>query len=47
MVEGMKMMTGWHRDAFSVFPVGSGSDIKVDEFDYARRLLSGGWKYAA
>jgi ribonuclease Z len=24
MVEGMKMMTGWHRDAFSVFPVGKG-----------------------
>jgi len=35
MVEGMKMMTGWHRDAFSVFPVGSGWDIVVNEFDYA------------
>jgi hypothetical protein len=23
MVEGMKMMLGWHRDAFSVFPVGT------------------------
>ena len=34
MVEGMKMMTGWHRDAFSVFPVGSGWDIIVNEFDY-------------
>ncbi|SMP13536.1 MBL fold metallo-hydrolase [Shimia sagamensis] len=34
MVEGMKMMTGWHRDAFSVFPVGKGFDIEVNEFDF-------------
>ena len=34
MVEGMKMMLGWHRDAFSVFPVGKGHDIKVNEFDF-------------
>ena len=27
MVEGMKMMLGWHKDAFSVFPVGKGRDI--------------------
>lgn len=35
MVEGMKMMTAWHRDAFSVFPTGSGWDIEVNEFDFA------------
>lgn len=34
MVEGMKMMLGWHRDAFSVFPVGKGHDIQVNEFDF-------------
>lgn len=34
MVEGMKMMMGWHTDAFSVFPVGKGWDIKVHEFDF-------------
>lgn len=34
MVEGMKMMLGWHVDAFSVFPVGQGWDIKVNEFDF-------------
>jgi len=34
MVEGMKMMLGWHRDAFSVFPVGQGHDIEVNEFDF-------------
>jgi ribonuclease BN (tRNA processing enzyme) len=34
MVEGMKMMLGWHTDAFSVFPVGKGWDIKVHEFDF-------------
>jgi ribonuclease BN (tRNA processing enzyme) len=34
MVEGMKMMTGWHRDAFSVFPVGKGWDSEVNEFDF-------------
>ncbi len=34
MVEGMKMMLGWHKDAFSVFPVGKGWDIQVNEFDF-------------
>jgi len=34
MVEGMKMMTGWHRSAFSVFPVGKGWDIQANEFDF-------------
>jgi ribonuclease BN (tRNA processing enzyme) len=34
MVEGMAMMLGWHRDAFSVFPVGKGHDIQVNEFDF-------------
>ena len=29
MVEGMKMMTGWHRDAFNVFPVGKGDRKSV------------------
>ena len=30
----MKMMTGWHRDAFSVFPVGRGWDIEVNQYDF-------------
>lgn len=34
MIEGMRIMTGWHQDAFSVFPVGSGWDIEVNEFDF-------------
>lgn len=34
MVEGMRMMLGWHIDAFSVFPAGSGWDIQVNEFDF-------------
>jgi ribonuclease Z len=34
MVEGMKMMLGWHRDAFSVFPVGKGHEVEVHEFDF-------------
>lgn len=34
MVEGMKMMLGWHKDAFSVFPVGKGWDIKANDFDF-------------
>jgi ribonuclease Z len=34
MVEGMKMMLGWHRDAFNVFPVGKGHEIEVTEFDF-------------
>ena len=28
------MMLGWHVDAFSVFPVGKGWDIQVNEFDF-------------
>ena len=34
MVEGMQKMLGWHMDAFSVFPVGQGHDIEVNEFDF-------------
>lgn len=34
MVEGMKHMLTWHRDAFSVFPVGQGHDVEVNEFDF-------------
>lgn len=34
MVEGMKQMLTWHRDAFSVFPVGQGHDVEVTEFDF-------------
>jgi ribonuclease Z len=34
MVEGMKQMLTWHRDAFNVFPVGQGHDIDVTEFDF-------------
>ncbi|WP_170480736.1 guanitoxin biosynthesis MBL fold metallo-hydrolase GntH [Ruegeria arenilitoris] len=34
MIEGMKQMVRWHTDAFSVFPVGQGHDIEVNEFDY-------------
>jgi len=34
MIEGMKMMLGWHFDAFSVLPVGAGWDIQVHEFDF-------------
>ncbi len=34
MVDGMKKMLAWHIDAFSVFPVGKGWDIKVNEFDF-------------
>ncbi len=34
MVEGMRMMLGWHIDAFSVFPSGKGWDIQVNEFDF-------------
>ncbi len=32
MVEGMKMMMHWHREAFSVFP--TSWEIEVNEFDY-------------
>ncbi|MEX0283265.1 MAG: guanitoxin biosynthesis MBL fold metallo-hydrolase GntH [Paracoccaceae bacterium] len=35
MIEGMKQMVKWHTDAFSVFPVGQGHDIQVNEFDFA------------
>ena len=34
MVQGMKQMLTWHRDAFSVFPVGQGHDVDVTEFDF-------------
>lgn len=34
MVDGMKKMLAWHRDAFSVFPVGKGHEIDVHEFDF-------------
>ncbi len=34
MVEGMKMMTHWHREAFDVFPIGKGFDVEVTEFDF-------------
>ena len=34
LIEGMKMMTNWHRDAFSVFPVGVGWDIIPHEYDF-------------
>ena len=34
MIEGMKMMAHWHREAFSVFPIGKGWDIEVTEFDF-------------
>jgi ribonuclease BN (tRNA processing enzyme) len=34
LVEGMKMMTHWHREAFSVFPIGEGWDVEVTEFDF-------------
>lgn len=33
MVEGMKQMMHWHREAFSVFPVAW--EIEVNEFDFA------------
>ncbi len=34
MIEGMKMMTHWHREAFSIFPIGQGWDIELTEFDF-------------
>ncbi|WP_236545143.1 guanitoxin biosynthesis MBL fold metallo-hydrolase GntH [Tropicimonas marinistellae] len=34
MIEGMKQMVKWHTDAFSVFPVGQGHDIEVNEFPF-------------
>lgn len=34
MVDGMQKMLTWHRDAFSVFPVGQGHDVDVTEFDF-------------
>ncbi len=34
MVEGMKQMTHWHREAFDVFPIGRGWEIEVTEFDF-------------
>jgi ribonuclease BN (tRNA processing enzyme) len=34
MIEGMKQMCHWHRDAFSIFPVGQAWDIDVHEYDF-------------
>ncbi len=34
MIDGMMKMLAWHRRAFSVFPVGQGHDVEVNEFDY-------------
>ncbi len=34
MIEGMKKMLGWHKDAFSIFAVGKAWDIEVNEFDF-------------
>ncbi len=34
MIDGMMKMVAWHRRAFSVFPVGKGHDIEVNEFDF-------------
>lgn len=38
MIESMKMMTGWHRDAFSVFLVGKGWDVYVTEIQNQKIL---------
>ena len=34
LIKGMKMMTHWHREEFSIFPIGQGWDIEVNEFDF-------------
>ncbi|CAM4053263.1 guanitoxin biosynthesis MBL fold metallo-hydrolase GntH [Vibrio neonatus] len=34
MVNGMTDMVAWHKDSFSLFPVGSGHDLQVNEFDF-------------
>ncbi len=34
MIEGLKKMLHWHKEAFSVFPIGQGWDIEVNEFDF-------------
>ena len=34
MIEGMKQMMYWHREAFSVFPIGEGWEVEVNEFDF-------------
>ena len=35
MIEGMKMMTRWHTDAFHALPMGDGYEVEVNEFDFA------------
>lgn len=34
MIDGMKRMLHWHRDAFDLFPIGEGYEIDVHEFDF-------------
>ncbi len=34
MIEGMKMMTRWHTNSFSVLPMGDGYEVEVNEFDF-------------
>ena len=34
MIEGMKMMTHWHRDSFNASPIGDGYEVEVNEFDF-------------
>ena len=34
MIEGMKMMTHWHTDAFHTLPMGEGFEVEVNEFDF-------------
>ena len=34
MVDGLKQMTRWHWNAFSMAPVGDGFEIEVNEFDW-------------
>ena len=34
MIEGMKQMTRWHWNAFSMAPVGDGYEVEVNEFDW-------------
>jgi len=34
MIDGMKRMLHWHRDAFDVFPIGEGYEIDVNEFNF-------------
>ncbi|MGQ0523266.1 MAG: guanitoxin biosynthesis MBL fold metallo-hydrolase GntH [Betaproteobacteria bacterium] len=34
MIDGMKQMTRWHWNAFSIAPVGDGYEVEVNEFDW-------------